>query len=198
MQDERGSASAAEVVLVLRARGGDAAAFGELVERYHERVGYYLRKMLSGGDRAEDAGQELWIDVYRSLGKLREPGAFGPWVYRLARDRAYRELRKRRVAVEGGMEDLVGDGKTPEDAYFRAEDAGRVNAGLEKLSVGHREVLLLRFVEGMSYPEIARVTGCGVGTVRSRLHYGKRALKDILEKEMGHDGTERRSGVAAD
>ena len=88
-----------EQVLVLRCQTGDEAAFAELIGRYHRRVHYYLQKMLGSADCADDAMQELWIDVLRSIRKLRDASAFAPWLYRLARVRAYRELRRARPAA---------------------------------------------------------------------------------------------------
>ncbi len=78
------------------------------------------------------------------------------------------------------------DGRA-EEAPFTAEDVERVHAALDELAEGQREVLVFRYVEAMTYEEIARVVGCQVGTVRSRLHYAKRALRDVLERMNLHD-----------
>jgi RNA polymerase sigma-70 factor (ECF subfamily) len=72
------------------------------------------------------------------------------------------------------------------DEGFAEEDARRVHAALDKLSAGHREVLLLRFIEDLSYEEIAQVTGCHIGTVRSRIHYAKRLLRREMEGLIDH------------
>jgi RNA polymerase sigma-70 factor (ECF subfamily) len=168
-------------VLVLRCQTGDAAAFAELVGRYDRRLRYYVQKMLARRplDRIDDVLQDLWLDVFRSIGKLREPRAFGTWLYRLARDRAWRDLRRDRpdVASDLDAEEIAEDSA---DESFSAADAEEVHRALGELSPEHREVLLLRFVEDMSYEQIAAVVGCGVGTVRSRIHYGKRALRDLM------------------
>lgn len=74
--------------------------------------------------------------------------------------------------------DVAGES---EEYDFSAEDAERVHAALGRLVPAHREVLLLRFFEGMNYEDIARVTGCRLGTVRSRIHYAKRALRGVME-----------------
>jgi RNA polymerase sigma-70 factor (ECF subfamily) len=171
-----------ERVLVLRCQAGDAAAFEELVGRYGPRLRYYLRKLLGGADGAEDALQEVWCDAFRGLPRLLDPRALPAWLYRLARDRAFRQLRRRRQTFvplpEAGPPDPAGDGPD-----FSAEDAGQVHAALDRLAPEHREVLLLRFLEEMPYDDIARVAGCPVGTVRSRLHYAKQALRQLIEKE---------------
>jgi RNA polymerase sigma-70 factor (ECF subfamily) len=170
-----------ETVLLLRCQAGDEAAFAELVGRYQARLRYYLRKMLRDTNRAEDALQEVWLAVYRSLWRLAELGAFRTWVYRIARDRAMRELRSRRPPQQTLEEVDVPDPKV-DAAAFTAEDVKRVHAGLDELAAEHREALVLRYIEGMAYEEIARVVSCHVGTVRSRLHYAKRALRVVLER----------------
>jgi RNA polymerase sigma-70 factor (ECF subfamily) len=168
-----------ERLLVLRCQAGDGAAFGELVERYGPRLRYFLRKMLRDAGAAEDALQEVWLDVYRALPRLADPGALAAWLYRVARCRAYRTLRRRRqphVPLEEAQE-----AEAPTDGEeFSAEDAARIHAALEWLAPEHREVLVLRFLEDMSYEDVARVTGCALGTVKSRLYHAKRALRRAL------------------
>jgi len=168
-----------ERLMVLRCQAGDEAAFGELVERYGPRLRYFLRKMLREPGAAEDALQEVWLDVYRALPRLADPGALAAWLYRIARSAAYRALRRRRqphVPLEEAQE-----AEAPaEDDAFSAEDAARIHAALEWLAPEHREVLVLRFLEDMSYDDVARVTGCALGTVKSRLYHAKRALRRAL------------------
>ena len=132
--------------------------------------------------------------MFRALPGLREAQRFSPWLYRIARDRAYRELRKRHVPVEAGNDvDLAHEGA---DEEFTADDAAAVHEALDRLSPGHREALLLRFIEAMSYEQIAAVTGCSVGTVRSRIHYAKSALRQIIERSNSDE--RERSGSGAD
>ena len=165
-------------VLVVRCQAGDRAAFEELVELYQPRLRYFLASMVGDDHAAADLLQEVWFDVYRGVARLAHPGAFPAWLYQIARHRALGELRKKRqplASLEGI--DLAEGG----EGDFSAEDAERVHACLGRLAPGHREVLLLRFFEGMAYEDIARVTGCQLGTVRSRIHYAKRALRRVME-----------------
>jgi RNA polymerase sigma-70 factor (ECF subfamily) len=175
-----------ETVLVLRCQAGDEGAFAELVERYQPRLRYYLRKMLRDLANAEDALQDVWLDVFRALPRLADAGAVRAWLYRIARDRAFRELRKRRLACQS-LEEVDAIDEPVDQAPFTAEDVEHIHAALDELAAEHREVLVLRYIEGMSYEEIAGVAGCQVGTVRSRLHYAKRALRDVLERMNVHD-----------
>jgi RNA polymerase sigma-70 factor (ECF subfamily) len=172
-----------ERLLVLRCQAGDEGAFAELVARYAPRLRYFLRKLLGDHHAAEDALQETWLDVVRSLPRLADAGAFAAWLYRIARDRAFRRLRRSARAVAP----LDGDGPACEASgdgpLLSAERAEAVHAALDRLSPEHREALVLRFLEGMSYEDMARVVGCPPGTVRSRLHYAKAALRHALERE---------------
>ena len=168
-----------ERVLVLRCQAGDESAFMELVEIYHARLHSYLRTLLKSADWVDDALQEIWFDVFRSVPKLVDPSAFSAWIYRIAHNRAMRELRKRRphdVPLEGN--EPVEE--TDDSVNILEVSADRIHAALNQLAPEHREVLLLRFMNDMTYEDIALVTGCPVGTVRSRIHYAKSALRRAL------------------
>jgi RNA polymerase sigma-70 factor, ECF subfamily len=167
-----------ERVLVLRCQARDEAAFEEIVARYTPRLRYYLRKMLGGVPAAEDALQEVWLDAFRGITTLIEPGAFPAWIYRLPRDRAFRELRRRRSHLPLDDFDLIHEGRDVEE--FSLQDAQRIHDALDTLIPEHREVLVLRFIEDLTYDETAGIVGCQLGTVRSRLHYAKRALRRII------------------
>lgn len=179
-----------ERLLVVRAQAGDQAAFVELVDRYSPRLRYFLRKVLSPGgpDRAlsgegeEDALQDVWIAVFRHLPRLSDPQALRAWLYRIARDQAFARLRKmRRGAQPLDDTSLVEDSNDEQD--FSAEDAARIHAALDELPPEQREALVLRFLEDMSYDEIASVVGCPIGTIRSRIHNGKAALRKLLKND---------------
>lgn len=175
-----------ERLLVLRCQAGDPLAFEELVALYQPRLRYFLRAMLRGNCEVDDHLQEIWLDVYRGIARLSEPAAFAAWLYRIARNRAFRVLRKRREPPRS-LDGIDLPAKEDEEMHWSAEDAEYVHAALDSLAPEHREVLLLRFIEEMSYEDIARVTDCPIGTVRSRLHYAKRALRGVLERINPHD-----------
>jgi RNA polymerase sigma-70 factor (ECF subfamily) len=171
-----------ERLLVVRAQTGDEAAFAELVERFSPRLRYFLRKLLASTTDAEDALQDVWLDVFRSLPRLADPQALVAWLYRIARDRAFGRLRKSRRVEQQLDEVRVVDTTAADEGDFSPEDAARIHAALDELPTEQREVLVLRFLEDMSYEQIAGVVGCQLGTVRSRIHYAKRALRKVLEK----------------
>jgi RNA polymerase sigma-70 factor (ECF subfamily) len=174
-----------ERVQVLRAQAGDATAFAELVGRYHARLRYYVGKMLVKSEGVDDVLQDVWLDVWRGLARLRDAAAFPAWLYRLARDRATRTFRPRFFPRQHELVDDVSEADDGDE--FTPEDAARVHAALDTLAPEFREVLVLRFLEEMAYADIARVVGCPIGTVRSRLHHAKRALRRELERTMTRD-----------
>jgi RNA polymerase sigma-70 factor (ECF subfamily) len=168
-------------LLVLRAQAGDAAAFEELIREHQARLRLFLHKMVPG--HADDLAQEVWLDAFRDLPRLSDPAAFTPWLYRVARNRAYRHLRRRTPAPSSFDQQRVPDESANGQPDFTPDDAAAVHAALDRLTPEHREVLLLRFIEDMSYDDIAAATGVPVGTVRSRLHNAKAALRTIIETE---------------
>jgi len=174
-----------ERVLVLRCQTGDAAAFEELVGRYAPRVRNFLGQLLGDAHVAEDVLQEVWLDVFRGFEKLQELDAFRPWLYRIARDRAYRLLRRRGFRTRPIEEVEVPGPPAEDDAHSDQRDL--LSSSLELLPLEQREVVLLRYHEKMPYEQIADAIGCGIGTVRSRLHYAKRALRRQIERRMDHD-----------
>ena len=163
-----------ERLLVLRSQAGDEAAFEGLVARYSPAPLLPAEDARRDPSRYEDALQDVWFAVFRKVPRLVDPGAFPAWIYRIARDRAFRELRKQKT-YRRNIEVSEFGGKPADDESVSVEDVEWIHDVLDKLEPEHREVLVLRFLEEMSYAEIARVTGCQLGTVRSRIHYAKRA-----------------------
>jgi RNA polymerase sigma-70 factor (ECF subfamily) len=168
-----------ERLLVLRCQAGEEAALGELIARYSPGLRFFLRKIVRADAPCDDLLQETWFDVYRKINGLQNPDAFAAWVYRIARDRAYRELRRR--PPPGNLADGVPEAVAAEEETFTAEEAALVRTALDELPQEQREVLALRFIEDMSYEQIAEVVSCPVGTVRSRIHYAKTALRAKLQ-----------------
>ena len=175
-----------EQVLVLRCQTGDETAFAQLVERYGPRLRYYLQKTFGRRDGVEDALQDVWLTVFRKVRDLADPGAFTTWLYRIAQRRAYGVLRKRRQSFRSVEEAEQVTDPSAEEPDFSAEDGQRIHEALDELTLEHREILVLRFLEDMAYEDIAAVTGCQMGTVKSRLYYAKRALRGILERSVIH------------
>ncbi len=168
-----------EQVLVIRSQLGDESAFSELLERHGPRLLLFSESMLrSWPDEVPDVMQEIWLAIYRALPRLLDPAKFRPWAFRIARDRIYREYRRRRVVFQSLDESLIAD--VPEEGEPGAGlDREELELCLDRLAPQHREALVLRYFEEMNYEDIARVTGSNVGTVRSRIHYAKQTLQQV-------------------
>ena len=172
-----------EGVLVLRCQVGDREAFAELVGRYHRPLRYFIGQLSDSTEMAEDIEQNTWLTAIEKIGSLRNAGSLTPWLYRIARNAAYQQLRKKRKPVE--FRDDLMPSEESHEAEFSPKDAARIHAELKRLSPEHREVMTLRFLEELSYEQVAEVVGCGVNTVKSRIHYAKLALKKALEESHG-------------
>jgi RNA polymerase sigma-70 factor (ECF subfamily) len=170
-----------ERLLVLRCQTGDEDAYRELVGRFGPRLQYYLRKLTVRADRGDDLAQEVWLDVLRQLPRLKDAGAFTTWLYRIAHGKAMLEARRngRLPQTTPDVESIVDE----TEERFSPDDAARIHTALDRLEPHHRETLMLRFLEGMSYEQIGQIVGCPEGTVRSRIHYAKAALGRLLERE---------------
>ncbi len=170
-----------ERLLVLRCQTGDEDAYRELVGRFGPRLRYFLRKLAGRTDRADDLAQEVWLDVLRQLPRLKDAGAFTTWLYRIAHGKAMLDGRRNgRAPATIAEVDCIAD---EEEDTFSAEDAARIHAALDRLEPVHREVLVLRFLEELSYDEIGTIVDCPLGTVRSRIHYAKAALQQLLRDD---------------
>ena len=169
-----------EQLLLLRCQMGDKDAFAELIERYERPLRYFINRLLDNSELTEDIFQDTWLTVIRRIHGLRELDAFPAWLYRIARNKVYQQLRKKRNVSR--LDENIAVENHAEDDDFSGEDAAKIHRCLKELPLEYREVLMLRFLEQMSYQEISQVLNCKLGTVRSRLHYAKIALKKELEK----------------
>ena len=170
-----------EQLVVTRAQAGDELAFHDLVCIYAARLRYYLRRLV-GNDAVEDVLQDVWLAVHHELRNLRSAASFRPWLYRIARTRASRQLRNHRPLQQIPEDIEVPDEKFQDDEWSAA-DAAHIHRSLKMLTEDHRDVLLLRFMESMPYEEIAHVLDISLGTVRSRIHYAKLTLRRIIEEQ---------------
>ena len=169
-----------EQVLVLRCQVGDKDAFAELIERYQAPLRYFISRLSANNEMTEDIFQETWLTVIRRICSLKRTEAFSTWLYRIARNKVYQQLRRKQKLSE--LNENVAIPNDTEDDVFSPEDAAKIHRSLKILQAEHREVLMLRFLEQMSYHEIAQVINCGLGTVKSRIYYAKLALKKEMEK----------------
>jgi len=173
-------------LLVLRLQRQDRSAAEELVTFFEKPLLYYLRRLLGSEDDAWDVLHETWISAFRALPGLRDTRALPAFLYRTARNHALALLRHRQADTRlHTVTDSPRDG-TESEPSFTAEDAATVHTGLDKLPLRHSEVLTLFFLEDLSINEIAAVLGIPPGTVKSRLHHAKKALKAVLSEGAVH------------
>jgi RNA polymerase sigma-70 factor (ECF subfamily) len=177
-----------ELDLVERAKRGDRAAFGVLVERYQRRVVGVALAVVHNPDDALELAQETFVRAFQNLPRFEERSSLSTWLYRIAANLAidFRRRENRHVLLRG--EDAEGElRKLPSsigDAFThtaRTELNKRIREALEELTPEHRTVILLREVEGLSYDEISDIMQCPKGTVMSRLHYARSRLRGRLK-----------------
>ncbi len=172
-----------EHLWVRAAQRGDVEAFRRLLDLYDRRLLYFVRRLLPDVHRAFDVMQDVWLTVFRRLPALRAPEAFRVWLYQIAHDRVVSVLRRHSREEQANANWRANHAEaTDGDHELTLDRADLVHRALERLSAEHREVLLLRFLEGLSLENIARALGCGAGTVKSRLHYAKQAMRQHLER----------------
>ena len=169
--------------LVHRCKDGERAAFEELFELYQPRLKYYVRRLDSGGGNIDDILQDIWLAVFKKIGKLKDAKSLGVWLYRIARNKVYDRFRRKDRFSALPEEELPVSGS--EEPVFDAEDAEKLHRSLKKLKPHHREVLTLCFIEQMPYQSIADVVDCSIGTVRSRIFYAKQSLRKEMERQNG-------------
>ena len=162
--------------LVIRSQLGDEAAFAELFARHGRGLLMFTQRMMQSSPAdVADLTQEIWIAIFRALPGLLDVSKFRPWSFRIARDRIYREYRRRKLPAQP-LEEINAD-SLEASTHENAIDFEELQHCLQCIGPEHREALVLRFFEEMSYEDIAQATGVTLGTVRSRIHYAKGALR---------------------
>jgi RNA polymerase sigma-70 factor (ECF subfamily) len=178
---------------------GEERAFSELVERYQTRLLNFIYRTIGDRDRAEDLVQEVFIRVYRHLHRFDRSKKFSTWAYTIASNLAKNELRNRSRnplvlfqtlrGSQGGDEEerpLQFEDSTsrPDDMYRKRHLRELVEETVARLPEHHRQVFVLRELEGNSYEEIAEITSCNLGTVKSRLNRARTAFAAIIEPHI--------------
>ena len=166
----------ADHALVQAARLGDRAAFGCLYQRYRRMVHGILLAHVPYSD-AEDLMQDVFVQAIQQVAGLRDEGAFGAWLARIARNRAIDHQRRARPSA---------DATELERIPARTDSGAAILGMIRKLPEAYRETLMLRLVEGMTGPEIAAHTGLKPDSVRVNLCRGMKLLRAQLERKGGH------------
>jgi RNA polymerase sigma factor (sigma-70 family) len=171
--------------LVLRCQDGDAAALAELVERWQPRLLRHAWRLTGTVDAAADVAQIAWIAIIRGLSKLNDPACFRRWAYRIVGNKSADWVRARqRERAQAGP--LTLDPADPRDSdgqrENRQDDVAILRTAMKQLAPEQRTVLSMFYHEEMPLAEIAQTLALPLGTVKSRLHYARLALKEVLER----------------
>ena len=172
---------------------GEERAFSELVERYQTRLLNFIYRTIGDREKAEDLVQEVFIRVYRHIHRFDRSKKFSTWVYTIASNLAKNELRNRSrnplvlfQAITKNWQDeerplqFEDFGNRPDDLYHKRDIREKVEEAVEKLPEHHRNVFVLRELEGKSYEEIAEITNTNLGTVKSRLNRARNSFAEII------------------
>lgn len=180
--------------LVKRWQAGDEAAFAELIGLHERRVYRLLYRMMGNREDAEDLTQETFLSLHRHGHRFRAEARFSTFVYRVAANAALnrrRSLGRGRARIEKlkhrqlAGDDLPTAPRDPEDSTLGRELTEHVKAALDELSPSLRMPVVLYDIEGLAYGEIAKILGIAEGTVKSRIHRARQALREQLKQILG-------------
>ncbi len=182
-----------EALLVADLLEGDTTALASIVEKYGKLAYRLAIQITKNHEDANDVMQETFLKVYESIGSFRKESAFETWLYRIIVNQALNTVKRRERRRESSFSDaneidlrfnLPGSSSyanSPHDDVEKKELQKWVTQAVDSLSAKHRTVVILHEFEGLTHPQIATILNCSEGTVRSRLHYARRKLRDLLK-----------------
>lgn len=182
-----------EKELLRKSKQGHLASFEELISTHQQKVYNIALRMLANEQDAFDASQEVFIKVYRNLDKFQENSSFSTWLYRITTNTCLDMLRKNKekkneISMDSPMEfedreasfQLEDKKADVEEEILKRERRQALYAALEQLNEEHKKMIVLRELQGMSYQEIADITGTNIGTVKSKINRARISLKNSL------------------
>lgn len=191
MSTHKDQSAASDDTLVHAAQKGDMAAFEELVARHRDKIFARALSLVRNEEDAIDLSQEAWIKSWQRLKQFQGESSFATWMTRivinLCLDQLRKQKRHRAESIEQLDEELGGVERqmpvvtiNPSAGLERDELRKKIDKALGQLSVEHRTVLILHGFEDLEYKQIAKVMGCSIGTVMSRLFYARRKMAILL------------------
>ena len=189
------NSSTSDAELVGQFLKGRTAAFNLLVRRWQQPIYHYLYRMLMHREEAEDLTQQTFITVYNKLDKLNTPEKFKYWLYRIAMNKAKDFLKSKKnknmLSIDSGTDD-GNDYPSPADTLAGTDNTERtmvqkelrelIQIGLQNIPDEQRDILILKQYQGLTFEEIAKITGSSVSTAKSRMYYGLKNLKQALDE----------------
>ena len=189
-----------ETVLIERCLAGDDTAFDFLVQRYQDMVFNLAYRLLGNYEESTDLAQEVFLQIYRKLGTFRRDASLRTWIYRIVINRAKNRKRwwhrrigemtavslddaevSSRIHAEASATDRE---PAPDEVLERKETSELLLRAIDELPFGHRTILLLKEIEGLSYDEISDTLDLPLGTVKSRLARARKSLRDKLDPQL--------------
>jgi RNA polymerase sigma-70 factor, ECF subfamily len=198
-----------EAELVQELQAGSETAFDWLVTHYHAPVYNLILGMLGDTSDAADGTQEVFLKAFRGIRKFRHGSSLKTWLYRIAIREALNQKRwfkrhvQKNVSIDAepeegqGRFEIVDGCGTPFEQLAAHEIQAAVQGALQQVPEAFRSAVILRDLEGLSYEEVAEVLDCSVGTVKSRILRGRRALKEILEPMLQEPKAERKTAISS-
>jgi RNA polymerase sigma-70 factor, ECF subfamily len=191
LMTELDHSSAEDQALVAAAQKGDTGAFEELVARHRDKLYARAYSMMRNEDEAIDLSQEAWVKGWQRLRQFQGESSFGTWMTRIVINLCLDQLRKQKRQRAESLEELDEESggverqmpvvtPNPTAGMERAELRQRIDHALGLLSHEHRTALVLHEFEELEYKEIAKIMGCSIGTVMSRLFYARRKMAALL------------------
>ena len=177
----------ADADVVAQILGGDGEAFGILIRRYEPGLLRFATRMLGNPDAAADAVAESLVRAYRHLAQCRDPARLRSWLYRITGNRCRSHLARRHmddISLSDVPPPALADGSDAWAVLERSEQVALVERALAALPAEKREAFVLKHVEGMSYEEMAAVTGARIPTLKMRVHRAREALLAALEEAV--------------
>jgi RNA polymerase sigma-70 factor (ECF subfamily) len=170
-----------------QAQRGDRNAFGVLVDRYQAKLHRYGKKFLSAQEDVEDIVQDVFVSAYKNIQSFDLSQRFSPWIYRIAHNAFVDGLKKktRSPFIVMDFDTLISHGVSDESVENEREQKemkAMIDKGLDQLSQKYREILILYYLEDLSYKEIADVLRVPIGTVSARVKRAKEDLADVYKK----------------
>lgn len=176
-----------EAQLISRCQQGDQEALKEIFNQYHQKLYRIAYGVVRHREEALDIVQEVFIKLFRSIHQFKGKSRFYTYLYRMTMNTAIDHTRKMKKVPPLSMDEEEGfqlsddADRRPDRILDYKELEARVKWAMDQLSPDQKAALIFREVEGLSYQEIAEATGCSIGTVMSRLHYGRKKVQELLK-----------------
>lgn len=173
--------------LALMIQKGDKEKFGELMNRYEKKLSHYGKRFLSNADNIEDVVQEVFIKAYQNIQSFDTTRSFSSWIYRIAHNTFINMIKKNERGPLYVFDfDTLLSHPVYEDPTIRERELQEMkemlDKGLDQLSANYKEIIILYYLEGLSYKEISDILRIPIGTVGIRLKRAKDALRKVCEK----------------